>query len=156
MKIGDYMKRDVVSVPQTATLRDAAQILVDRHVGLLPVLDGQGRPVGVLGLRDLLSLALPSFVRLIGDFDFVHDFGAVEAARPSAETMSRPVTSLMRPATTVNESSGLLRAYTLMYKHELHDLPVVSRDGRLVGIASRVDLGTAVLKSWLLDEKASR
>jgi CBS domain-containing protein len=69
--------------------------------------------------------------------DFVHDFGAVETTRPAPEMLAQPVTSLMRPATTVPEDCGLLRAYALMYQRDLHDLPVVAADGALVGIASR-------------------
>jgi CBS domain-containing protein len=54
----------------------------------------------------------------------------------------------MKPAITVHEDSGLLRAYALMLQQNLHDMPVVSEDGRLVGIASRVDIGTAILSTW--------
>ncbi len=48
----------------------------------------------------------------------------------------------------VKENSGLVRAYSLMLQKELHDLPVVSAEGKLTGIASRVDLGVAILKTW--------
>ncbi|MGC8856291.1 MAG: CBS domain-containing protein [Anaerolineae bacterium] len=43
-------------------MREAAQIFVERHVGLLPVVDEEGRPIGVIGLRDLLMLELPDLV----------------------------------------------------------------------------------------------
>jgi hypothetical protein len=36
----------------------------------------------------------------------------------------------------------------MLLQHELHDLPVVKADGVLVGIASRVDIGTAFLSGW--------
>jgi len=148
MKIGDCMKRNVVSIPETATIGEAAAIFTARHIGLLPVVDGRGRPIGVLGLGDVLTLALPAFVNLIEDVDFVHDFGAVESARPTPETLAQPVATLMRPATTVAEDCGLLRAYALMRQRDLHDLPVVGADGTLVGIASRVDVATAILAGW--------
>jgi CBS-domain-containing membrane protein len=148
MKIRDCMKRNVVSIPAAATVGEAASLFVARHIGLLPVVDEQGRLLGVLGLRDMLTLALPAFVNLIEDVDFVHDFGAVESARPTPEALAQPVTSLMQPATTVPEDCGLLRAYALMRQRDLHDLPVLAADGRLVGIASRVDVATAVLAGW--------
>jgi CBS domain-containing membrane protein len=148
MKIRDCMKRHVVSIPAVTTLGEAAAIFVERHVGLLPVLDGGSKPIGVLGLRDLLKLTLPSFINIVEDIDFVHDFGAVENARPAPEVLAQPVSQFMSPVTTVTEDSGLLRAYALMLQHRLHDLPVVNAEGQLVGIASRVDLGTAILRSW--------
>ena len=73
MKILDCMKRNVVSIPASTTLGQAAVIFVERHVGLLPVLDRDNKPIGVLGLQDLLKLTLPSFVQLIEDIDFVHE-----------------------------------------------------------------------------------
>ena len=54
----------------------------------------------------------------------------------------------MEPAITVEEDAGLLRAYALMLKHNLQDILVVSKDGKLTGLASRVDIGIAVLASW--------
>jgi CBS domain-containing protein len=148
MIVASCMKRSVVSVPPNATIREAATIFVKFHVGLLPVIDERDIPVGVIGLRDLLTLELPDFVSFIQDVDFVHDFGAVETTRPSAEALSQPVTTLMEPIITVPEDCGLLRAYALMLQHKLHDMPVVSKDGKLVGIASRVDIGTAILSAW--------
>ncbi|MEW6085359.1 MAG: CBS domain-containing protein [Chloroflexota bacterium] len=148
MNISKCMKRNVVSIPLDATVREAAAIFVKKHVGLLPVVDKNEKPVGVVGLRDLLSLELPVFVNFISDVDYVHDFGAVEDTRPSAKALDKSVKSVMNEAVTVEEDCGLLRAYALMLQHNLHDMLVVDKDGKLAGIASRVDIGTSILKSW--------
>lgn len=148
MKVINCMKRNVVSIPSTTTIREAASVFVNRHIGLLPITNENGGLVGVIGLRDLLSLELPDFVNFIGDVDFVHDFGAVETTRPPAQVLDQPVTMLMRSAQTVYEDCGLLRAYALMLQHNLHDIPVITRNGKLVGIASSVDVGAAILSTW--------
>ena len=148
MEISGYMKRNVISVPSTATIRQAAALFVEKHIGLLPVVDENQNPIGVLGLRDLLALELPDFVRFIADVDFVHDFGAVETTRPPAETLNKSVKTMMRPPITVEGDSGLLRTYALMLQHNVHDILVVARDGKLIGIASRVDIGAAILSTW--------
>jgi CBS domain-containing protein len=54
----------------------------------------------------------------------------------------------MKPAVSVDEDCGLLRAYALMLQHNLHDMLVVSKEGKLIGVASRVDVGVAVLSAW--------
>ena len=148
MEISKYMKRNVVSIPETSTIREAASVFVKHHIGLLPVVDQQKKLVGVIGLRDLLSLELPDFVSFVADVDFVHDFGAVENTRPSSELLDQSIQMLMKPAITVPEDSGLLRAYALMLQHGLHDIPVVSPDDTLLGVASRVDIGVAILSAW--------
>jgi CBS domain-containing protein len=142
------MKRNVISIPDTSTIREAAAVFVKEHVGLLPIVDENNKLVGVVGLRDLLSLELPDFISFIEDLDFVHDFGAVETSRPLAQVLDKSIKTLMNPPITVDEDSGLLRSYALMLQHHLHDMPVVAKDEKLVGMASRVDIGTAILAAW--------
>jgi CBS domain-containing protein len=148
MNIIDCMKRNVISISESATVREAAAIFAEKHIGLLPILDNDLKVIGVVGLKDLLSLELPDFVRFIADVDFVHDFGAVETTRPPAETLDNPITTLMKEAITVEEDCGLMRAYALMLQHNLHDMPVISKNGKLAGVASRVDIGTSILSTW--------
>ena len=148
MKISQCMKRNVISIRETASVREAAAVFAKEHVGLLPIVDEQNKPVGVIGLQDLISLELPDFIRFVADVDFVHDFGVVENTRPDAELLDQSITLLLKPAITVHEDSGLLRTYALMLQHQLHDIPVVSSDAQLVGMASRVDIGTAIVSAW--------
>jgi CBS-domain-containing membrane protein len=148
MEISKYMKRNVVSIRETSTIREAAAVIVKHHVGLLPIVDPNRKLVGVVGMHELLALELPDFVNFIVDLDFVHNFGAVETTRPAKEMLDSPVKTLMSPAISVPEDTGLLRTYALMLQHKLHDMPVVSKDETLAGVASRVDIGTAILSSW--------
>lgn len=148
MNISSCMKRGVVSIPATYKIREAAAMIVKKHIGLLPVVDDENKPIGVIGMRDLLTLELPVFINFVEDVDFVHDFGAVEDTRPPAKILNKSIKSLMRPVITVDEECGLLRAYALMRQQSLHDIPVVSKTGELVGIASRVDIGSAILSTW--------
>lgn len=146
--IKNCMKRYVMSIPSTATIRQAAELVVERHIGSLPVVDDQGKLIGAVRLADLLSLEMPVFFDLLPELDFVHDFGAVESRQPSAEELDRSVLAIMQPAIFVEETCGLLRAYAMLVKHNIYDLLVVSEDGALVGVASRVDIGAAVLSTW--------
>ncbi|MGB8984198.1 MAG: CBS domain-containing protein, partial [Anaerolineales bacterium] len=65
-----------------------------------------------------------------------------------AKTLDRPIKTLMSPAISVLEDTGLLRVYALMLQHKLHDMPVVTKEDKLVGVASRVDIGAAILSAW--------
>ena len=147
--IGQSMKHEVISISVSATIREAAALFVEEHIGTLPVVDADGKLVGILHIRDLLELVMPSFVRLVEDFDFVDgDFSMFETLRPPPEEEIQPACSIMDPPVSVKVGSGLLRAFAIMNSHDLYDLPVVDDDGRIVGIASRVDIGTALLAGW--------
>ncbi len=148
MIIKSCMKRRLISIPSTATIGDAAATVCKERVGTIPVVDKDGILVGVVRLRDLQALVMPDFIRLVEDFDFVHDFGAIESRQPSAKELSQSVTDIMVEPIAVEETSGLLRAAAMMYRQGVADMLVVSDDGKLVGIASRVDIGVALLSSW--------
>lgn len=148
MDIAAVMKRQVVSVSDGATLEQAIRKLVESRVGMLPVVDAAGKLVGILTLRHVLALAFPSLTEEFKDYDFVHDFGALELGSITDEQRSTPVVELMSEPTAVPAATGLLRAEATMRQHDLRDLPVVDAEGRLVGLASWVDVGVAYLDAW--------
>ena len=155
MFVKDYMKTNVFSIHETATIQAAAQLFANHHIGTLPVIDDERRLVGILHMRDLLKLVMPTFIHLFKDFDFVRkDFGQYEELRPSPEMVNHPITEVMEPPVRVQAESGLLRAFALLDEHDMYDLPVVDAEGRLVGLASRVDIGTAVLAGWQTNMEA--
>lgn len=148
MNVQSSMKKQVVTVLDVDDLGTAARQFVKHHVGMLPVINAEGKLVGVLQLRDLLNLVLPDFTRLMEDFDFVGTFGAANSIQPSKEQIAKKVSEVMEPPVCVENECGLTRAFALLHNHNLTDLPVVDAENCLVGIASRVDVGTAMLKNW--------
>jgi CBS-domain-containing membrane protein len=149
--VGDCMKRRVVTVSSSTTVEEASRLVVREHVGTLPVVDHEGILTGVVRLHDLLRVFMPDFVHLLDNIDFVHDFGALEQAQPKTTPQARELTmaELSRPPVSVQEDSGLMHALATLMKHQVQDLPIVDEEGRLVGIASRVDIAVAFFTQWL-------
>ncbi|HEX9796403.1 MAG TPA: CBS domain-containing protein [Anaerolineales bacterium] len=149
MDIRSVMKRNVISIKSDALLGEAIRAFVDNRVGLLPVVDQTGKLVGVLGLRQVLELSMPAFVGMIEDYDFVHDFGALETSEIPEELLNRPVAELMEAPIHVVGDCRLMRAAAIMRQHRIRDLPVVDEQDQLVGLASWVDVGTSFLRDRL-------
>lgn len=148
------MKRRVVTVTGSTTVREAARLVVEQHVGTLPVVDEEGILTGVVRLADLLGVFLPDFVTLLDNIDFVHDFGALEQseAMVTPEAAELTMSELAGPPVSVEEDSGLMHALATIVKRQLQDLPIVDIEGRLVGIASRVDIAAAFFAAWTTKE----
>jgi CBS-domain-containing membrane protein len=147
------LKRNVIEISAKANIGDAAAMFAKHHIGSLPVVDEVRRLVGLLQLRDLLALVLPDFIRLVEDFDFVGDFGAIETRIPDQASLAVSVSKVMQPAISVDETCGLLRGFSVLRHENLHDLPVVDAAGILIGIASRVDIGALLLSTWDITSK---
>ena len=147
--IRECMKRKVISVLADMTVRDAADLIREKKVGSLPVVDEAGILIGLISIRDIIQIFMPAFVDLISDIDFVKDFGARRTpsigSLREAETLT--VADIMVEPASVEEHASLIRAMSVMHKHGLLDLPVVN-EGKLVGIASWVDIGVAFIADW--------
>ncbi|MHC1782517.1 MAG: HPP family protein [Anaerolineaceae bacterium] len=150
MKISDCMKHKVISSLANVSIRSAANMLVQNHIGTLPIVDDSACLIGLVRARDLITLAMPDFIKLVEDVDFVHDFGAVEDEEPGDEILCMPVSQIMSEPISAETTAGLVRALALLQEHELNDLPVVDVDKHLVGIASYVDIGVALMSNWNL------
>ena len=150
LQICECMKKGVVSVGPSTSVKRAAALLIEKRVGTLPVVDDEGTLLGVTSITRIVQIFLPDFVALLENIDFVKDYGALNTPSPEdcRRVVNLTVTDIMDEPVAVEEDSSLIRALSVMEKHDLRDLPVV-KEGRLVGIASRVDIGRAFLESWL-------
>ncbi len=149
------MKRRVIFGHPDMTVREAALLMAENNVGTLPVLDETLTLVGVTTMRDVIQIFLPDFVPLLSNIRFVTDYG--DWGTPSQESIQRAesltVADIMEEPVSVEDDCSLIRALTFMEKHRIRDLPVV-KEGKLVGIASRVDIGRAFLSAWLAAKEA--
>ncbi len=57
-RLGDVMTRSPRSLPHTAVVRDAVQMMREHRQDEIPVVDDMGRPVGVLDVQDLMAMKL--------------------------------------------------------------------------------------------------
>jgi CBS domain-containing protein len=148
-QIGKWMKRDVVSITPDATLREGAALILEKRIGTLPVVDNGGTLVGTVSITDIVKMFLPDFVAVMDEIDFVHDYGDLE--NTSAEDRQRAkmlhVFDIMEEAIAMEEDAGLVHALSVMEKHNLRDL-IVTQGGKLIGIASQVDIGRAFLTEF--------
>ena len=148
--VAPWMKKAVVSIGPTASLREAAALLAKKRVGTLPVVNDLGHLVGITTMGDILELFLPDFLALIENPDFVKDFGAMREL--SMEDIEKAdlliVGDVMEEAASIEKDTSLVGALVIMKAHALTDLPVL-QNGELVGIVSQVDIGRAILEQYL-------
>jgi acetoin utilization protein AcuB len=125
----DLMTKDPMTLTEQATVADAAELMHERDIRHVPIVDREGALVGIVSDRDLGSLDLG---RLIGD-------AGVEGLRAH---LARPVVKVMTPeVVTVGPEDGLDELVDLMLESRVGAVPVVERHSRrVVGIVSYVDV----------------
>lgn len=146
MKARDIMTTDVVTVRPDTPVREVATLLFERRISGVPVVDGDGRVVGIVSEGDLMrrpeagTERHPSWwLRLFGYSDDVAHEYVKSHGHTAAEVMTRHVLS-------VTEEANISQIADVLDSHHIKRVPVVRQD-RLVGIVSRADLMRALIAS---------
>lgn len=140
--VADVMTRDVVTAYPDTPMQEVVSDLLHRHFRSVPVIDDQGRVIGIITNSDLVRRGgLPVRLELLRTFETPELHDAL-ARLAQAHTAAREV--MTSPVVTVQPSLDVRHAAELMCSRSLKRLPVVDEDGHLVGIVSRADLLRAV------------
>jgi CBS domain-containing protein len=131
--VKDVMSTHPVSVRTTSSFKDLAARLREFRISAFPVLDDDGKVIGVVSEADmLLKEAMDDERTVLGRI--LH---RKELRKAAALTAGDMMTS---PAVTVAPDDTVEHAARLMYGRRLKRLPVVDAAGHLAGIISRTDV----------------
>jgi CBS domain-containing protein len=141
--VSDVMTQTVAAIGRGASFKEIVRTMHDWKVSALPVLEGEGRVVGVVSEADLL----PKEEFRDSDPDRYTQLRRLsDLAKAGAVTAGELMTS---PALTVHANATLAQAARTMAHEKVKRLPVVDDLGRLQGIVSRADL----LKVFLREDE---
>lgn len=144
--VGTVMTTCVVSVTPDTTYKEIVERLREHRVSAVPVIEMDGRVVGIVSEADLLLKEERPLPGIAGSPLQPHGDAARAAGRNAAALMTAEVV-------TVGPDGTLTEAARRMHRHGVKRLPVVDSAGRLVGIVSRGDLLQPFLRS---DESIAR
>jgi CBS domain-containing protein len=136
----DLMTRKVITIPEDRTLKQASKLMYEDNIGSIVILkEGSGSnlddnvsesttqkkeipiPIGIVTERDI--------ARTVG-FAAKHSiFGDI----PLSEMMSKPLI-------TIQSGASLKDAVVLMQQKDIRRLPIIDKDGQLVGIITEKDI----------------
>jgi CBS domain-containing protein len=123
MLVRNFCSREVVTIDPSASLREAALMMRNKHVGALIVVEsgsGAARPVGLLTDRDIVIAVV-----------------AVPGARPEGIRVGDVLT---RAPVTVQDNDDVFAAVQTMRQHGVRRLPVVTAEGDLYGVITTADI----------------
>jgi len=145
MKIKDVMTTNVFTVPTGRTLKETAQLLCDKGISGVPVVDDDGIVVGVISEADILFKERGPDRRRGGSFAWLFYPDTIENeakldARTAGEAMSQP-------PLTIGPNRPVGEAASRMLDERVNRMPVVDEAGTLLGIVTRADLVRAFTRS---------
>lgn len=148
MKAKDFMTTDVLTVQPETTVKELASLFIDRQVSGAPVVDQDGKLVGIITEADLIeqnkNLHIPTVITLFEAVIYLENPRHMEDE--IKEMMASTVSDLAKKdVVTATEETDIHEVATLMSEKHVHLIPVV-RGKTVVGIIGKSDMVRALMR----------
>ncbi len=141
--VSDVMSDNPITVKPEMPLKEAIKILAEQRISGLPVVNENGKLVGIVSETDLMwqesGATPPPYIMLLDSVIFLENPARYEKEIHKAlgETVGDVMTK--NPLTTTPDQL-LSAAAKLMHERNIHRLPVLDNNGEVIGILTRGDI----------------
>lgn len=141
--VADYMREDVIDIKKEALLREAVALMLKKKTNALVVTDEQRHVVGIITSWGIIEAIVPDYLesdKHLAAFEADHMFEKRVndlADHPVSEFMSTKVH-------VINPDDSLMHTATQISQFHIRQLPVVDKDGVLVGYINHTDIKHAI------------
>jgi len=137
------MTTRVFSVNRKTPVKEVAELMAEKTVSGIPVLDDDEKVAGIISEKDFLSH--------MGSRDKTHFMAVVAECLKGKGCVAMPIRlrkaedMMTSPAFTVKEDTSVIEIANLFTEKNINRVPVINEEGRLAGIVSRADIVRASL-----------
>jgi len=138
----EIMNKEVITIQEDSSIEEVARILTENNISGAPVINKNGKIVGMVTEGDLLhketNPRVPAFLSILGSFIYV---SGVERYREDFKKLAATITSeiMTTELITVSGDVEIDDVADLMIEHNIKRVPVVEKD-TIIGIISRADI----------------
>ena len=141
--VRQWMSRPAIVAPVTMVLPEARRLLRQHHIRRLPVMDAEGRLVGIVTEGDINRVS-DSHVTDVRDYNLYHRIGNL----PIGEIMTHdPV--------TVTPDTPIIDVARLLLDNRIGGVPVLE-DARVVGVLTESDLFRLIVTTYQIEQCVGR
>ncbi len=142
IKAKDIMTKEIITVTPETEIAQAANLLLEKRINGMPVVNDAGELIGILCQSDLIaqqkSIPIPSLFTLLDGY-----IPLTTSKRMDKEVEKIAATKVAEAMTaypvTVDPETGIEKVATLMVEKNYHTLPVIDA-GKMVGILGKEDV----------------
>jgi CBS domain-containing protein len=142
--VADVMTANPLTARVDTPLSDVIKTLAERRISGLPVVDAEGKLVGIISEGDLMwresGVTPPPYIMLLDSVIYLQNPARYD--RDLHKALGETVGDVMthRHLVTILPERPLREAAHLMSEHDVHRLPVVDQTQRVIGILTRGDI----------------
>ena len=141
MRVRDVMTKDIISIEKYDSIMRVANILSEKNISGLPVVDKEKKVIGIITQADILSMVGVGREHTFKDL-LKYMLGEPLPEQKRGDSVGDIMTS---PAVTIKPEANISEAVRLMDEKRIRRLTVVDEKLRLIGILTRADILKAVI-----------
>ena len=142
MHVQDVMTKDVISILKFESIVHVANVLSEKNISGLPVVDKEQKVIGIITQADILSMLGVGRDHTFKDL-LKYMLGEPLPERRIGDLVGDIMTT---PALTIRPDANIAEAVRIMDEKKVRRLPVVDEKNILIGIISRADILKAVIR----------
>ncbi len=141
--VKDIMVKKVITIQKDASVEELSELLVKNRISGVPVIDGDGKLVGIATEGDLIikdsDLHFPRYFKLLDSIIYLESLNKFK--KSLKKFLGTKVEDVMTAEIkTVKEEAPVGEAANIMIKYNINRVPVLDSKDELVGIVTRADI----------------
>lgn len=148
-KVKDIMVTEVITIRDDASVEELSQLLLEKKISGVPVVDGNGRLAGVATEGDLIikdsDLHFPRYFKLLDGIIYLESLNKFKS-NLKKYLGTRVADVMTKDVRTVKEDTPVNEAANLMIRYNINRLPVMDDQGNLAGIVTRADIVKSMIR----------
>lgn len=149
LKVKDIMSTKVITLNPETDITEAAKLLLENRINGAPVVDEEGRLLGILCQSDLIAqqkrLPLPSVFTILDGYISFTSMDQIQA-QVDKIAASKVRQAMTKKPVTVGPEDTVEDVATLMVDSNYHTLPV-EENGILLGVVGKEDVLRTLMPS---------
>ena len=141
--VAEIMTTELITVSPKTSLQEAIQIIADRKISGLPVVDDEGQLVGIISETDLTwqatGVEAPPYVMFLDSVIYLQNPAKhnQEVHKALGQTVAE---AMSEKPTTIKQDRLVREAARIMHEKKVRRLPVVDDNDKLIGIITQGDV----------------
>jgi CBS domain-containing protein len=140
------MVRNVKSILPDISVSQALEFLSEEKISGLPVMDKDNKLVGMFTEKDVIKYILPGYLEKVGVFIYEDNPKAIKNKVKELLNERKVCEVMRREVITVDPDSSLSEVARIMLIGKVRRIPVIDKEGKVVGIIAREDVVKAFIK----------
>ncbi len=141
--VAEVMSRDSITVRAETPLREAIKILAEKRIGGLPVVDDDGKLIGIISETDLMwqqaGVTPPAYFMIFDSVIYLKN--PAEYQKELHKALGQTVGEVMsKKPISISPDKPLTEAATIMRDRKIHRLPVLDDSAQIIGILTLGDI----------------